>query len=310
MGEKKYRFRKFWNIKRAFTSNSEPDDPKPGNVKNRHAHHVNYGSDYKEQSTFQSSAIAGAQDDRLQAQPFRPSDSSHLRGLISAAMRDLKPPKIGLDSSERYLPDSKLKALMKEEDVKKTTEDPALVRFIVNDAPKTFAITLLAIEDSSKLLKAMEAFKCHGFTDRLLPIKDLSEAVACSAWCTDRTSVCGPKCAAEDGRICHGMHDAALDVFHHTCWDATSFKHFYDDQWSFLVQKFELEKFEYNNIDAKIVLPFIPTVAKKGEEKEKRGKAGYFSEVSHAKMLTEYHDSYDSVSNLIFMVLGTMLITP
>lgn len=304
MNEKKNKSRIWDSLKRRALTIKQPEpenDPKPGNIKTRQTHDVNYRTDYGEQKIYfqdndHASTTAGAQYDRSQAQlNLARFNSPNLRSLIMAAMTNLHPPKIGLDSPEPYLPESKLKVLVKEENVKKIYEDPALVQFIINDAPKTFAIALLAIEDSSKLLKAMEGFRHHGFTDKFLPIKDLSGAVACNAWSAERTSVCGAECKAMNGRKCHGMHHAALDVFHHSCWDAISFKHFYGDQWSFLVQKFELEKFEYNNIDAKIVLPFVPTAA---EQEGKGGKAGYFSEVSHAKMLTEYHDSYDPVSVL------------
>lgn len=192
----------------------------------------------------------------------------------------------GLDVRKPSISDANLRSLVDRSRIRQTLEgiSDELLEYIVEDAPKSFAITLLAIRDPSKRHSAMKAFQNHSFTDRNLPVAKLNafNSELCNVGLDDdyRTK-CDHNCHIGMPRICEGIHVAKLDAFHHEAWDSMSFADFWEKQWGFLLHKFDLDQFEYDDMDENVILPLVPS------KLEEDGKAGYFSEVLQAEMPVE-----------------------
>jgi len=198
---------------------------------------------------------------------------------------------IGLDTKQNYIPDSDLNSILIDDRIKKALPDASdpLVQFIVTKAPRTFLITLLAVENAEKGLLAMQAFHSHDFTDECIPVANLTATGPLKS-----TNLCNHDWESEEdychhcnrgnhitvsGRLC--QHKEPLDAFHHVCWGRSRFKDFYTKQWSFSLQRFDTEIFQYANIEDNRVLPLVVA-------KQARDKVGNFSEVQEARMLMDY----------------------
>ncbi|KAF2670438.1 HET-domain-containing protein [Microthyrium microscopicum] len=201
---------------------------------------------------------------------------------------------IGLDGKQHYLPEPDADSFVFDKRIKAALPDAteALVQFIVEQAPKTFLITLLSVENAEKALLAMQAFQNHSFTDKYLPVAYLTTTDTTTP--LKPTQICSHDWESEEDHChhCHPGSDAVyyghqcqykepLSAFHHVCWGRSRFKDFYTKQWSFCFQKFDTEVFQYDPIEDKRVIPVFIA-------KEASGKMGNFSDVQAAWMLKDY----------------------
>lgn len=141
--------------------------------------------------------------------------------------------------------------------------------------PKVFAITLLAIQDTSSRQSAMLNFSQFEFTDDCLPVENLQNPEICS----------DQGCS----------HPVVADAFHRVPWAPELFNIFFDKQWSFCVPMFEEAEFVYPFHD-QTILP-IAKVKRNGvvEESGIIGE-GSFGEVQFVQMLAAYQTALKTVS--------------
>jgi len=206
--------------------------------------------------------------------------------------------KIGLRGAENFLPDGRISTIITQDRIVKTffcdehtlicDELHPLVSFIVDKAPKTFLITVLAVEDAERAHDAMEVFFRHGFTDECLPVANLTIEGNSSDECYHNWGddyICS-SCAPE-GSKCTGnlgcKHSRPLDAFHHNCWNRSSFRNFETKQWQFNLMTFNTEVFEYPKLEENRILPLVQVSDRKAVE-----KFGNFSEVQESAMLEPY----------------------
>jgi serine/threonine protein kinase len=147
-----------------------------------------------------------------------------------------------------------------------------MITYITQDAPRTFLI-ILSILDFDPLAW-MASFQWHGFDDSCLPIKmpaswdpDLSE---CNV-CTQAT------------RQEHDKH-SPLQAFDHDFWDYTCLRRFYDTQFSFVLQEFNVDQFRYEELHDDQSLPIYLEAGSPTEA----GSVGTFSEVQEGWILTSH----------------------
>lgn len=217
-----------------------------------------------------------------------------LAAQITSAMDRMG--EIGLDDPKSYLPDGALSGLITETRIKralsKSSEKLIASSELINFAktnPKVLAITVLVYSDKRSRNQAMEAFRSNGFGDHCLPVIMFSEKVCFvqfkhndseeSDQSDDGSEISEPVenysedeldiletsgAASEPPLQC--KHRSEADAFHSAPWTSTTFRTFFEKQWSFLVRRFEDHVFEYHEIREKEILPFVYKNGNDGNE--------------------------------------------
>lgn len=192
-----------------------------------------------------------------------------------------------------YFPDKGLSEFVTDRRVKAVFPDVSddLVSYITRDARKTFLITVLTMKNIDDGYLAMMAFHHHDFKDSTcLPVKRSSSPniedhfeLCTLDWGVDDR--CCSDCEGVDTskpvpRVCE--HGPELDAFHHRCWDNTTYDLFFDKQWNFQLQVFNIWDFQYDDLEDERILPFILDAEMLDKNK------GNFSEVQKAWMLASH----------------------
>ncbi|KAF4441595.1 hypothetical protein F53441_11999 [Fusarium austroafricanum] len=136
-----------------------------------------------------------------------------------------------------YLPEGDIDELITEDLVREQLRicvgkqpDASLVKFIVTDANKIFALTCSVLE-GEKIYKAMQAFKAHGFNNKCLPVE------------------LGTK---KPRYINVRSHPGAFKD--KSIWNASRSSEFFDKQWRFLSPVFDDTRF-IRDLDQRLILP-------------------------------------------------------
>lgn len=164
---------------------------------------------------------------------------------------------------------------------------PDLIAFVRIDAAKVLLTTLLTLElPSQDLVKVMEKFKAERFTDKTLPVEDISKCKRC----VDSESLARCICSSCDefsrnyeGDFC--PHDVALDLFHEKPWSHMCCQRFCENQWMFLAHVFK--KSVQPELPEETVLPFT--------RKSSVPRSGHFSNVYEATLHADYQDEFKAV---------------
>ena len=174
-----------------------------------------------------------------------------------------------------YFPTAMLADLVKHDGaIKSVLDSPSqavtesTIKFVKNN-PRVFAITLLALQDTSSRKLALDIFAHPNFEfkDHCLPVENLQDRDICPEICNIK------------GRECDHVEEAIS--FHLGPWGLEQFKIFFDIQWSFCVPTFREDKFMYHFSD-QMILP-IARKAKRnaGDEEDEIIGAGSFGEVQY-----------------------------
>lgn len=192
--------------------------------------------------------------------------------------------KVGLTAKD-YMPNQFYNELFHPTSIRRALPGASerLIQFIHNHAKRTFAITLLVLDDSSSRLLAMKAFHQHNFTDSdCLPVGDLTN-ISCVG---SQQAPCRPGCESLIAPGC--SHNSCLACFHHVPWNPITARRFHQNQWAFRVQVFDPNTFLYR-IDENVILPFTRKL------RPMTGNSGAFSAVVQAFMLADHQDIIDPV---------------
>jgi hypothetical protein len=238
-----------------------------------------------------SSRQRNRHDENTQVGAKRGNDSDsdgRTEDLADDITQVLSQNKIGLKKpwgQHDYLPDRYRKKVITKKAIKRAlpraTTD--LVDYIYRDAPKTFAIVLIVLDDHEQQLEALEAFCFHGFRDsEHLPVPNIATESCCEhSWEKSDRGKCHVQCSASPHRTCSARHNQVYDCFHHSCWSKTKFYKFRGQQPSFVLQHFNTKVFQHHKIEDDRLLPFLP---REGMEPIEGG----FGIVYPATMLTDY----------------------
>lgn len=236
-----------------------------------------------------------AQRQELRSNLASQPDYNDLRDEVTT---ELNKHNLGLDFKRNYIPNTRIQALVNKTKIipvfPHATEE--FMRFIVQDVPRTFLTTVLAVSDANNGLQAMQAFEKHHFTDaRCLPVPKLTaggEAGFKCNWSASKSETQCSTCSADHNTDamtplspsgCEHMPE--LGAFHHSCWGISDFDTFFDKQWSFLLQTFDQETFKYEDIEEKRILPFLTKLVEDDDESKSTGN---FGDVVQAIMLADY----------------------
>ncbi|KAI1122254.1 HET-domain-containing protein [Nemania abortiva] len=176
-----------------------------------------------------------------------------------------------------YLPDSSLPNVIEDTDFETMLPGASeqLIHFICTEASKVFLATLMSYNWSGHVLRdVFERFQEMDFTDKALPIEDITKKNVCSNF--DVTS---------DG--C--SHNSTLDVFHEQ-WDVAAVEAFHRNQWKFIAPVFMRDNIERFNQELPhgTILPF--------RRKQPTG-GGHFSDVFEARLRADHQDTLDPDDN-------------
>jgi serine/threonine protein kinase len=208
-----------------------------------------------------------------------------LRDSVTQKMRKYK---IGFELIGNYLPEEEQQQLVTEARIREVFQEASedLVAYITSQAPKTFLITLLTIQNVNEGLSAMQAFHYHKFTDEhCLPVERMTDKRMCmrewesDQWDCDTCPLDEDDVSRPSNTAC--PHGSELSAFHHSCWNLTDCNNFYDKQWQFSLQKFSTREFDYESIEDERILPFEL-------DDETRERTGNFSDVKKAWMLANH----------------------
>jgi len=140
---------------------------------------------------------------------------------------------------------------------------------------KILAITLLTFDDADRVGVAMSSLRDGGFQECDLPVDDLQESEG--------------NCKVQRGQLRSGCnHRKEYNAFHQGIWDHAAFGRFYDNQWRFLLQKFEVKVFDYS-LHERRILPLKIS-------KDYAGHGG-FGVVSPVEMLCDHQDAFVEVKS-------------
>ncbi|KAI1298562.1 heterokaryon incompatibility protein-domain-containing protein [Xylaria venustula] len=191
----------------------------------------------------------------------------------------------------KFLPESSLPKVVGDIDFDRLLPgaSEALITFVNTRAIRVFLTALLSIIDITepRLVEVAKSFQEKGFTDKYLPIKDISKRGRCfspDSYLRCRCKECGH--ARGRGKA-DCPHDPALDSFHMMEWNKLSFDTFLCKQWMFIAPVFKKSNFKIlkSNLPNQTVLPFI--------WKDPRPFIGHFSNVFHAKLHVAHQDGYE-----------------
>ncbi|KAI0976973.1 heterokaryon incompatibility protein-domain-containing protein [Xylaria arbuscula] len=192
---------------------------------------------------------------------------------------------------DKFLPESSLPQVVGDIDFDRLLPgaSKALISFINTKAIRVFLTALISINDITKpgLVEVAKSFQAKGFTDKCLPIKDISKHGRCfgpnrELRCRCKKCVLALKRGNADCR-----HDQALDSFHMREWKKRCFDSFLSTQWKFIAPVFKKHNFQSLKIDLpnETVLPFI--------WKDSKPFIGHFSDVFHTKLHVAHQDGYE-----------------
>ena len=321
------KFKTILRLGRSSTSLISDVGSAQSNTSEQHAQGARSGHDSRENGTNRHQAEAGAmRSPKRETHSHSPAQEN--RGPLQPASRtttvgsfyedfrlkldrlmDKHP--IGL-IGRPTIPRSQYPKLVTEDNVREALpgveEIDGLLSYIIQEAPKTFLITIFAMPTESQALLAMNIFRKHHFADEAsLPVPKLSDqdqkegqpVNGCSFGQLEDTDceLCSKPYGALDLELsrsvsptCKTRHLRSQDCFHHDLWNLSRFKLFYERQWAFLVQDFNLEHFRYHEIEDERILPFI-MVRKSNDNKHGSLKPGVgaFSQVRKAVILAEHY---------------------
>lgn len=176
---------------------------------------------------------------------------------------------LGLSSPyKRAFPEKVLHDLITDHDIHRALPSslyPGLAAYVCRNARKTFAITLVSLSSASDQIDALREFVTCAFSDESkLPIASSGDL---------------PKEVLE-AKNSHGSQ----------LWDSRATRAFYENQWAFLIFKFDKRQFRFDRIDVNAILPL------RTEGNANAGN-GNFSQVRRARMLAQYQDTISTVRN-------------
>ncbi|KAF3050480.1 hypothetical protein E8E11_003748 [Didymella keratinophila] len=181
---------------------------------------------------------------------------------------------IGLHQEGHYVPDDMLRNLLTGKTIREAlgqgVED-RLVKYVLEKAPKTFAILQLVFSEASNRKLAMQTFQRTSFTDETLETEEDLDVCALSPCTKDKRQ--------------QAEHLQGKQVCSHffpfpNPWDDVTLSNFKIARWKFLIPTFDHLQFRYE-FDTQRLLPFR---AKGGSDKP---SSGNFSEVVCVDMLAD-----------------------
>ncbi|KAI9683734.1 MAG: hypothetical protein M1822_005924 [Bathelium mastoideum] len=210
----------------------------------------------------------------------RPPDKRSLQTLRGRLHEVLNANQTGLSPASFYLPDDEYDELFTRNTVQNAlgggNTNAMLVKYVLEDAKRTFATLIRVFSYPEELQKAVNALKIAGFKDEKLASNTLN--------------------------LCHSkLHDKACahPFLEGEPWDTTSFDIFKQQRWQFLVPKFETEIFLYE-FDKHQLLPFTESALCS----EMPG--GHFSDVIGVEMLASKQDKNSTRDSTITVALKTL----
>ncbi|KAF2669738.1 hypothetical protein BT63DRAFT_425413 [Microthyrium microscopicum] len=222
--------------------------------------------------------------------------------LKNEAIAEMDKHLLGLYRKDSYFPSEKLDDFVNHDTIKHALPNATnvLTDWIVKQARRTFLITLFALSDPIDLFWAVNCFRKHGFDDSCLPIQNITASETFSQkahcirdWANDEFMSDCLLCDGTSSRTlinevqCICNHSQQLYAFHHECWSLSSVRSFYQEQWHFCLQRFELDVFEPRSIEDDRILPFVL-------KDSATRRIGGFSEVVQASIPSEFVTNHAS----------------
>ena len=214
----------------------------------------------------------------------------YLRDKITKLLR-LDENRTGLSPEGSHLPDDQLDKLFTSHEVQSAlgnNVDHGLVEFVLRDAKKSFATSLLVFRTSDDLKDAMKGFQHAGSPEKTLFDTTLEGPPLLLELCAEDQNPCERKLT--DDQSCKHYFPYTKP------WYLGDLELFRSKRWHFLVPKFDHKTFIYH-LDANQYLPFT----RKVQGLEFNG--GNFSEVTGVRMLTSKQTKISSPQREIQVAL-------